>query len=138
MTMNLFENQIEFGPRQEQIGPGAFVLRQFAVPLETELMSALEQVVAEAPFRHMVTPGGFLMSVGMTNCGSLGWVTDKTGYRYDSIDPVSGKPWPAMPAAFLKLATGAAAEAGSAAFCRRLFDQPLRATSQDVTSPGQR
>lgn len=52
------------------------------------------------------------MSVAMTNCGALGWVTDRTGYRYDGIDPESGKRWPPMPTAFLKLATSAAATAG--------------------------
>ena len=52
------------------------------------------------------------MSVAMTNCGALGWVTDRTGYRYDGIDPESGKRWPAMPASFLTLATSAAAAAG--------------------------
>ena len=76
------------------------------------LLSALDDVIARAPFRHMVTAGGLLMSVAMTNCGSLGWVTDRTGYRYDAIDPMSGLPWPPMPDAFLRLATNAAAQAG--------------------------
>src|SRR2546426_2397816 len=92
MTMNLFDSLADVELRQEQLGPGATVLRQCAVPEETALLSALEDVIARAPFRHMVTPGGFLMSVAMTNCGSLGWVTDRTGYRYDAIDPVSGHP----------------------------------------------
>ena len=69
-------------------------------------------IVAQAPFRHMFTPGGYQMSVAMTNCGELGWVTDRKGYRYDAIDPVSQKPWPAMPPVFLELAGQAAAEAG--------------------------
>jgi alkylated DNA repair protein (DNA oxidative demethylase) len=112
MTMNLFDSLAYVELRQEQLRPGATVLRQFAVPEETALLSALEDVIARAPFRHMITPGGFRMSVAMTNCGSLGWVTDRTGYRYDTTDPLSGLPWPHMPNAFLKLATGAAARAG--------------------------
>jgi alkylated DNA repair protein (DNA oxidative demethylase) len=52
----------------------------------------------------------------MTNCGSVGWVTDRTGYRYDGIDPQSGKPWPAMPPVFRSLADRAAAEASCVGF----------------------
>src|SRR5712692_3032968 len=87
MTLNLFDSPADLEFRQEQLGPGATVLRKFAVPEETALLSALRDVVARAPFRHMITPGGFRMSVEMTNCGSHGWVTDRTGYRYDPIDP---------------------------------------------------
>ncbi len=73
---------------------------------------ALSRVIEQAPFRHMVTPGGFRMSVAMSNCGSLGWISDRTGYRYDEIDPDSGRNWPSMPDSFEKLAAGAAKEAG--------------------------
>jgi alkylated DNA repair protein (DNA oxidative demethylase) len=111
MTMDLFDNLAHPEPRQP-LGPGAIVLRQFASPAETALLSALEVIIAGAPFRHMVTPGGFRVSVAMTNCGSLGWVSDRTGYRYDAIDPETGRRWPQMPGAFLGLAIGAAAEAG--------------------------
>lgn len=90
----------------------AVVLRGFACDSETELLAALNAVVALAPFRNMVTPGGYTMSVAMTNCGTAGWVTDRTGYRYTREDPVGGKPWPPMPAIFLSLATRAAAVAG--------------------------
>src|SRR6202012_4673791 len=74
--------------------------------------AALRGVVEQAPFRHMSTPGGHQMSVAMTNCGTAGWVTDRSGYRYDGVDPESGKPWPTMPAPFLDLAQRAAREAG--------------------------
>lgn len=97
---------------QDYLGPGAILLRGFALPEEEELQSALRQVTAQAPFRHMMTPGGFSMSVAMTNCGSLGWVTDRTGYRYDATDPESGRPWPPMPESFLRVATRAAGRAG--------------------------
>src|SRR5262245_1552499 len=100
----------------EPLASGAVVLRGFACADEGALLGALEAVIAKAPLRHMVTPGGFRMSVAMTNCGQYGWVTDRTGYRYDALDPVSGVPWPAMPAAFASLATRAAAQAGFAGF----------------------
>jgi alkylated DNA repair protein (DNA oxidative demethylase) len=64
----------------------------------------------------MVTPGGFVMSVAMTNCGAAGWVTDRTGYRYDSIDPESGLRWPALPESFPALAATAAEAAGYPGF----------------------
>jgi alkylated DNA repair protein (DNA oxidative demethylase) len=60
----------------------------------------------------MTTPGGYVMSVAMTNCGRAGWVTDRRGYRYDPIDPQTGRPWPPMPAAFRRIAIGAAAAGG--------------------------
>jgi DNA oxidative demethylase len=112
VTLNLFDNVIEPGPDYEPLGPGAVVLRNFAGPVETELLEALQRVTARAPFRHMVTPGGFRMSVAMTNCGSMGWVTDQMGYRYDAMDPERGQTWPDMPDVFRELATGAAERAG--------------------------
>lgn len=90
-----------------KLGPGAVVLRGF-VQEERGLLADLERVVARAPFRHMVTPSGHRMSVAMTNCGALGWVTDRSGYRYDPVDPESGEPWPRMPESFLQLARAAA------------------------------
>jgi alkylated DNA repair protein (DNA oxidative demethylase) len=105
-----------FTEPREAMAPGAVLLRGFALPRETELLAAIETVAAEAPFRHMMTPGGYTMSVAMTTCGSAGWVTDRKGYRYSRTDPLSGKPWPAMPASFRALATEAAADAGYADF----------------------
>jgi DNA oxidative demethylase len=110
LTRNLFEGLVE------SLGDGAAVLREFALPEQTALLAALQDVKAAAPFRHMITPGGYRMSVAMTNCGSLGWVTEKTGYRYDAIDPLTQRPWPAMPEAFLHLASDAAAAAGFSNF----------------------
>jgi alkylated DNA repair protein (DNA oxidative demethylase) len=95
---------------------GAVLLRGRALPVDKALLAAIDRITAQAPFRRMVTPGGFQMSVAMTNCGSVGWVTDRTGYRYDRRDPESGMPWPAMPDAFLKLAHDAAEDAGFQAF----------------------
>ncbi|HTS52176.1 MAG TPA: DNA oxidative demethylase AlkB, partial [Burkholderiales bacterium] len=100
----------------EPLGPGATVLRGFATPYEVALLASVQDVTTHAALRHMVTPGGFRMSVAMTNCGALGWVTDRSGYRYDPIDPESGKPWPPMPASFSRLAAAAAACVGFDAF----------------------
>jgi DNA oxidative demethylase len=101
-------------PEKEKValGADAVVLRRFACDIEAELLAALGTVTALAPFRNMVTPGGYTMSVAMSNCGAAGWVTDLSGYRYTRQDPVSGNPWPPMPAVFLSLATRAAAAAG--------------------------
>src|SRR5437868_13477912 len=95
---------------------GAVLLRGFARPAEAALLAALRDIEIEAPFRRMFTPGGHQMSVAMTNCGCCGWVTDRSGYRYDGVDPESGKAWPAMPAIFRELADSAAREAGFAGF----------------------
>lgn len=112
MTTDLFAGLPDLRPSREAIAEGAVLLRGFAKPREDELMAALREIVAQAPFRHMVTPGGHQMSVAMTNCGDAGWVTDRSGYRYDTIDPESTKPWPPMPPSFLALAKQAALEAG--------------------------
>jgi alkylated DNA repair protein (DNA oxidative demethylase) len=114
--MDLFANLPDVRPAREAIAEGAVLLRGFAKPAEDELIVALREIVAQAPFRHMFTPGGHQMSVAMTNCGSAGWVTDRSGYRYDSTDPESGKPWPPMPPSFRALAEQAAAEAGFGGF----------------------
>jgi alkylated DNA repair protein (DNA oxidative demethylase) len=100
----------------QQLGLGAVLLRGRALPAEAALLPALESILAAAPLRHMVTPGGFEMSVAMTNCGAVGWVADRSGYRYDPLDPLSGRPWPPMPALLRRLAGTAAAAAGFAGF----------------------
>jgi DNA oxidative demethylase len=101
---------------RQALAPGAVLLRGFAVPRETQLLRDLAAVAAQAPFRHMVTPGGYRMSVAMTNCGALGWVTDRSGYRYDATDPESANPWPRMPESFVRLAADAAVQAGFLGF----------------------
>ncbi|MFG6203146.1 DNA oxidative demethylase AlkB [Pseudomonas retamae] len=98
--------------RAEQIGEQAWVLRGFALPEVDQLLSALDSVLAAAPLRHMITPGGFSMSVGTSSCGGLGWITDRKGYRYSSVDPLSGLTWPALPSVFAELARTAATQAG--------------------------
>lgn len=100
----------------ELLAEGAVLLHGFARDEGEGLLHAVRQITTDAPFRHMLTPGGHRMSVAMTNCGAAGWVTDRQGYRYQSTDPESGLPWPPMPAAFLELAGRAAARAGFRAF----------------------
>jgi alkylated DNA repair protein (DNA oxidative demethylase) len=99
---------------QEQLEEGAMLLRGFAAADAPALIDQVARIAQPAAFRHMVTPGGYTMSVAMTNCGRLGWVSDRSGYRYTSVDPDTGAPWPALPAAFFDLARLAASEAGFA------------------------
>ncbi|SEA18370.1 DNA oxidative demethylase AlkB [Variovorax sp. YR216] len=114
MTQDLFDD--EAAAAALPLGPGAVVLRRFARPDEAPLLDAVREVIAQAPLRHMVTPGGLRMSVAMANCGDLGWVSDRTGYRYDTNDPESGKPWPRLPDVFKQLAAEAASQAGFEGF----------------------
>ncbi len=115
MTLDLFAadaSELE----DEILDPGAMVLRGFARAREAALKQDVERVTAAAPFRHLITPGGFRMSVAMTNCGELGWVSDRRGYRYDPVDPDSGERWPPLPESFRALAADAAARAGYPGF----------------------
>lgn len=78
--------------------------------------SLLERIRLTSPLRHMVTPGGHTMSVGMTNVGDAGWVTDAYGYRYSPFDPLTGRAWPALPPLWTAFAERAAARAGFPSF----------------------
>jgi DNA oxidative demethylase len=104
------------GTGTERLASGAMLLRGFANAEAASIVEALQGIIAVAPLRHMITPGGHRMSVAMTNCGRVGWTTDLKGYRYDSLDPMTKKPWPPMPAIFLQLAKRAGAAAGFADF----------------------
>lgn len=113
---DLLEGRADTKDRRERLGAGAFLLPGFCVAVEDEVLAALHRVVEAAPFRHMVVPAGHKLSVAMTNCGPAGWVTDRTGYRYEARDPESGRPWPPMPPVFFDLAMAAAEAAGYAGF----------------------
>ncbi len=110
-NLALFDD-IDEAPRIESLAPGAIVWRNGAREFDRALLAAVADVTAQAPWRYLITPGGFRMSVAMTSCGEAGWVSDRRGYRYDPIDPDSGRPWPAMPEVFHELAQIAALQAG--------------------------
>jgi alkylated DNA repair protein (DNA oxidative demethylase) len=96
-------------PPEQTLAAGAALFRGFAGYCEADLMAAVNVIAAAAPFRHLVTPGGHVMSVAMTNCGAVGWMSDRRGSRYEPRDPVTKAPWPPMPAVFANLARRAAA-----------------------------
>jgi alkylated DNA repair protein (DNA oxidative demethylase) len=100
------------GPSMQPLAEGAVLLRGRLVEEAPALLEAIAAVAAEAPFRHLVTPGGFRMSVAMTNCGAHGWVSDPRGYRYVRHDPVRTCAWPPMPTLLRSVAVSAAADAG--------------------------
>ena len=105
---DLFAGQAQRTP----LGAQACVLHGFALPVAEALLAGIDAIAAAAPFRHLATPGGHVMQVAMTNCGTFGWCSDRRGYRYERCDPTTGQPWPPLPEAFLRLAREAAAEAG--------------------------
>ncbi|WP_375176533.1 DNA oxidative demethylase AlkB [Marinobacter mobilis] len=98
------------------LAPGAMVLPRFALAEASALLAAIDRIASRAPFRHMETPGGFAMSAAMTNCGPLGWVSDRSGYRYQPDDPLTGEPWPVLPSQWSEFAQRAAAQAGFSGF----------------------
>lgn len=112
--LDLFENESSGG--REILGAQAFVLRGFALPVANELLANIALIEKISPIRYLVTPGGHTMSVGMTNCGRLGWTSDRRGYKYTAVDPLTDNPWPQMPNEFLTLAQSAANEAGFQSF----------------------
>ena len=114
--MDLFAGAADRRPTTEMMAEGAMLLRGFVGSADADLIAAVHDIAAEAPFRHMVTPGGYQMSVAMTNCGHSGWITDASGYRYGAVDPETGRPWPAMPPLLRDLAHRAAGRAGFAGF----------------------
>jgi len=114
-AMNLV-SQLDCEPTHEEVAPGAVLMRGLALASAGALMAGVEDVARAVPFQHMTTPGGFRMSVAMTSCGGLGWVSDGTGNGYSAGEPERKRPWPGMPGGFLSLARDAAREAGYAEF----------------------
>jgi alkylated DNA repair protein (DNA oxidative demethylase) len=112
MGTPLFDNEQPPPLPKDVLGVGTAVLAGFALDVEGELHSSIKLVAEQSPFRNMITPGGFRMSVAMSNCGPLGWVTDRSGYGYSRIDPETNRAWPEIPSPFRKLAGAAAKEAG--------------------------
>ncbi len=110
MNLDMFPDEALHG--EQQLGEGAWVLRGFALAYVDRIMPALARIRRQSPFRYLVTPGGYTMSVALTCCGQVGWTSDRRGYRYAPIDPDTGNPWPAMPASFMALAQAASAHCG--------------------------
>ena len=111
MQTDLFDDASLF-PSQQQLAEGVCLLSGQANSMMPAIWQAVEDVLRQAPLRQMQTPGGYTMSVAMSNCGELGWISDRHGYRYSRLDPQSGQPWPAMPEILQELARIWAAEAG--------------------------
>ncbi|NMG66419.1 DNA oxidative demethylase AlkB [Azoarcus indigens] len=109
-TLPLFDDAPQAS--REQLGTHAWLLRGFALSRADVLLTAIARITAQSPFRQMSTPGGLTMSVGLSNCGALGWTSDSHGYRYTPRDPLTDLPWPSMPAPLLSLAAEAAEAAG--------------------------
>ena len=113
LTVDLFaDDALQQPAGREQIGEQSYVLRGLALPWIERILPELRRVLAQSPFRQMVTPGGFTMSAALSSCGDLGWTTDTSGYRYSPVDPRSQQPWPQMPEVLRQLAVQAAAQAG--------------------------
>lgn len=112
MNLDLFDHP-DFHPHwREELAPGAVVLRGGALRDDTALLAEIDRIAGLVPFQYRATPGGYAMSVAMTNCGEVGWVTDRQGYRYQTTSPESQQPWPPMPELFRTLAVEAAEQAG--------------------------
>ncbi|WP_300720041.1 DNA oxidative demethylase AlkB [Pseudomonas sp.] len=117
MTLDLFaDEQLQQPARADSLGAQAWVLRGFALPEVDALLSALKALLRQSPLRQLQTPGGFTMSALTSSCGDLGWISDRYGYRYSPVDPLSAAPWPAMPDVFSRLAAAAASAAGFEGF----------------------
>lgn len=113
MTLSLFEDE---DPWSEELAPGAVLLHHFASSREHDLWESLRAITKMSEFRHMTTTRGHSLSVGMTSCGTVGWVSDQRGYRYQTRDPLTTRPWPELPEVFRDLAKGAAQSAGYESF----------------------
>jgi len=115
-TLDLFTDTPAEPVPDEVLQEGAVLLRGFAQQGVASLLEGIAGMAAVSPWRHMITPGGYRMSVAMTGAGPLGWTSSARGYRYAPIDPETGQPWPAMPSSFVDLARRAALRAGFAGF----------------------
>jgi alkylated DNA repair protein (DNA oxidative demethylase) len=113
MTLDMFEQDGVNAGQSELYGQDVHLLRGFALPYIDDIIMALTlQIKPQSPLRCMTTPGGYSMSVAMTNCGQRGWVTSRSGYCYAVLDPLTQKHWPDMPAIFMTLAQAASYRAG--------------------------
>jgi alkylated DNA repair protein (DNA oxidative demethylase) len=112
LTIDLFNEFPDINPQRIQLAENAVILRGYATDIAKDLIQSINLIIKQAPLRQMKTPNGFEMSVRTTSCGTLGWVSDSRGYRYEEKDPLTSKKWPIMPNLFLELAKNAAEDAG--------------------------
>lgn len=91
-------DEIETGIEGFRLWPGALCIAE-----QTALRDAVLEAERSAPFYRPTTPGGRPFSVRMTNLGPLGWVSDRSGYRYQPCHPLTGDPWPPIPVVLLNL-----------------------------------
>src|ERR1700744_6423895 len=75
----LFDSVLGPRPPFDLLGPGTAILNGFALKYESDMAPLIQAISKLSPFRHMITPGGFRMSVALTNCGRYGWVSDRGG-----------------------------------------------------------
>lgn len=113
---SLFPDDPIFNQHFVSVAEGAVLFGKYALPAADQLLTEIKRLSALSPFRKMLTPGGKRMSVSMTNCGRLGWISDDRGYRYSERDPVTNRDWPEMPESFRQLAKQASVAAGYFAF----------------------
>ena len=110
--MDLFDEDDAVSMRQEKHEEGVVLLRQLARANVTDMLQDIHQITEKSPFRHMLTPNGYTMSVSTSSCGTIGWISDRKGYRYSRYDPKTGDNWPVMPQSWYLLAHQAAHLAG--------------------------
>jgi len=108
------ETRSIFDSQAHEILAGVTLLPCFAD--SSVLKPAIQSVCDLSPLRNMTTRRGHSIQVSMTNCGTVGWVSDTRGYRYTTLDPITDAPWPDMPLPLLELARRAANLAGFAGF----------------------
>lgn len=79
------------------ISKESFLFKGMLLPEEDNLLQEIKRVLKCNYWREISTPGGKPMSIKITNCGDFGWYSDKNGYRYSQLDPLTGKPWCKIP-----------------------------------------
>ncbi len=107
--------QTLFAELEDKLPEGASLFRgRLSAAEQLAILDDVAAVIEEAPpFRPQMPAGPYMINT-LTNCGPLGWMSDKRGYRYEATHPQTGKPWPQIPSAVLAVAKQAAADTGYA------------------------
>ncbi len=106
-TTDIFSSLEDLAQTPIDLPAGTHYLKGFACKYAPELIVAIKKITTYSPFRQIVTPGGKKMSVTITNCGTYGWISDRYGYRYSTVDPLSHQHWLALPSCFVELVNAA-------------------------------